>query len=134
MLNNGPLLKPVSSGFRSFQTCVLRTSSFQTKTNESSVAERVWGDRIKDLLSNGPSMVMCVLGMLTLLAGWMRGSAIAYYFTHYAGSTFGDFLVAGTVASIGLVFAASAFSQKIGSAKALSLRACQSLRFFLETN
>lgn len=65
-----------------------------------------WSRDFKDLLSNTPWMVMCLFGMLTLLAAWMRGSAIAYYFTYYVGSTFGDFLVVGTFATIvGIFFA-----------------------------
>lgn len=65
-----------------------------------------WSRDFKDLLSNSPWMVMCIFGMLTLLAAWMRGSAIAYYFTYYVGSTFGEFLVVGTIATIvGILFA-----------------------------
>ena len=66
----------------------------------------LWSRDFKDLLSNGPWMVMCAFGMLMLLAAWMRGSAIAYYFTYYVGSTFGEFLVIGTIATIvGIIFA-----------------------------
>ena len=57
-------------------------------------------DDVKDLLLNQPWMVMFAFSMLQLVAGWTRGSATAYYFTYFVGSTFGDFLVAGTFASI----------------------------------
>lgn len=65
-----------------------------------------WSHDFKDLIANRPWMVMFAFGMLRLLSGWMQGSATAYYFTYYVGSTFGDFLVAGTIASIvGMLFA-----------------------------
>ena len=79
-----------------------------TKERVQPVSSRsvLWSNDFKDLLSNGPWMVMCVFGMLMLLAAWMRGSAIAYYFTYYVGATFGSFLVAGTFATIvGIILA-----------------------------
>ena len=79
-----------------------------TKERVQPVSQRsaIWSRDFRDLLSNGPWMVMCVFGLLQLLAGWMRNSATAYYFTYYVGSTFGDFMVAGTVAMIvGILFA-----------------------------
>lgn len=54
----------------------------------------------RDLLFNQPWMIMFAFSMLQLVAGWTRGSATAYYFTYYVGSTFGNFLVVGTIASI----------------------------------
>lgn len=65
-----------------------------------------WSLDFKDLLSNGPWMVMFAYAMLRLLAGWMQGSATAYYFTYYVGTTFGDFLFVGSIAKIvGILFA-----------------------------
>jgi len=65
-----------------------------------------WSHDFKDLVSNGPWLVMSVFSMLQLLAGWIQGSATAYYFTYYVGTSFGEFLVAGTFATIvGTLFA-----------------------------
>lgn len=55
---------------------------------------------VSDLLGNRPWLVLLAVGLFQILSDWVRGSAIAYYFTYYVGSEFGDFLVAGTVASI----------------------------------
>lgn len=57
-------------------------------------------DDLRDLLRNRPWVVLLLVGWFQILAGWTRGSAIAYYFTYYLDSTFGDFLVAGTIAGI----------------------------------
>jgi len=66
----------------------------------------LWSHDFKDLVTNGPWIVMCFFGLLRLLACWMSGSATAFYFTYYVGSTFGDFLVVGSIASIvGMLFA-----------------------------
>ena len=65
-----------------------------------------WSHDFKDLVSNGPWLVLSVFSMLQLLAGWIQGSATAYYFTYYVGTSFGEFLVAGTFATIvGTLFA-----------------------------
>ncbi len=57
-----------------------------------------------------PWLVLLVVGLFQILAGWTRGSATAYYFYYYVGgggTEFGTFLVAGTVASItGMFFTA----------------------------
>ncbi len=53
-----------------------------------------------DLIANRPWIVLMLVGLFQILAGWTRGSATAFYFTYYVGSTFGNFLVVGTVASI----------------------------------
>jgi len=79
-----------------------------TKERVQPVSSRssLWSRDIKDLLSNGPWMVMFAFAMLRLLAGWMQGSATAYYFTYYVNATFGYFMVAGSVATIvGILFA-----------------------------
>lgn len=55
---------------------------------------------IRDLMGNGPWMILFLFGMAQLVAGWTRGSATAYYFTYYVNSSFGNFLLAGTVAAI----------------------------------
>jgi GPH family glycoside/pentoside/hexuronide:cation symporter len=62
-------------------------------------ATHLWKD-VEDLFCNRPWVVLMVIGLFQILAGWTRGSAIAYYFTYYVGSTFGDFLAYGTIASI----------------------------------
>jgi GPH family glycoside/pentoside/hexuronide:cation symporter len=55
---------------------------------------------VSDLLKNRPWLVLLAVGLFQILSDWTRGSAIAYYFTYFVGSEFGNFLVAGTVASI----------------------------------
>ena len=55
---------------------------------------------VADLLKNRPWIVLLVVGLFQILSDWTRGSAIAYYFTYYVGSEFGNFLVAGTVAGM----------------------------------
>ena len=61
-------------------------------------------------VSESPWLVLLVVGLFQILAGWTRGSATAYYFYYYVGgggTEFGTFLVAGTVASItGMFFTA----------------------------
>ena len=54
----------------------------------------------RDLLSNRAWLVLLAVGLLQILAGWTRGSAIAYYFTYYVNSSFGNFLAVSTVAGI----------------------------------
>lgn len=87
---------------------VLFTITFLT-TKERVVPEQTentaFRQDVKDLLKNRPWLVLLIVGLFQILAGWTRGSATAYYFTYYVGSTFGDFLVAGTIASIiGMLF------------------------------
>lgn len=53
-----------------------------------------------DLIKNRPWVVLLFVGLFQILAGWTRGSATAYYFKYFVGSEFGNFLVAGTIASI----------------------------------
>jgi GPH family glycoside/pentoside/hexuronide:cation symporter len=55
---------------------------------------------ISDLLKNRPWLVLLAVGLFQIFSDWTRGSAIAYYFTYYVGSEFGNFLVTGTVAGI----------------------------------
>ena len=55
---------------------------------------------VSDLLKNRPWLVLLAVGLFQILSDWTRGSAIAYYFTYFVKSEFGNFLVAGTVASI----------------------------------
>ncbi len=57
-------------------------------------------DDVRDLLGNRPWIVLLLVGLFQILAGWTRGSAIYFYFTYYVGSPFGNFLVAATVAAI----------------------------------
>ncbi|MFK7768555.1 MAG: MFS transporter [Mariniblastus sp.] len=61
---------------------------------------RFWAD-VKDLMGNWPWMVLLIVGLFQILGGWTRGSATGYYFKYYLGVyDFGNFLVAGTIASI----------------------------------
>ena len=53
-----------------------------------------------DLLRNRAWLVLLVVGLFQILAGWTRGSAIAFYFTYYVESPFGNFLAVSTVAGI----------------------------------
>lgn len=57
---------------------------------------------LKDLLKNGPWLVFCVVGVLTLVHISVRGGAILYYFKYYIGdlSLATSFLVSGTVLAI----------------------------------
>ncbi len=55
---------------------------------------------VSDLLKNRPWLVLLAVGLFQILSDWTRGSAIAFYFTYYVESEFGNFLVLGTVASI----------------------------------
>jgi len=57
-------------------------------------------DDLRDLMSNRPWIVLLLVGLFQILAGWTRGSAVAYYFTYYIDSQFGLFLVVGTIAAI----------------------------------
>ena len=60
---------------------------------------------VSDLLKNGPWMVLLLVGLFQILAGWTRGSAIAFYFENYVNAPFGNFLVAATIAGIvGMLF------------------------------
>lgn len=68
-----------------------------------------WRD-VMDLFQNRPWLVLLVVGLFQILAGWTRGSATGFYFYYFVrgGNTeFGMFLVAGTIASItGMFFTA----------------------------
>jgi GPH family glycoside/pentoside/hexuronide:cation symporter len=61
-----------------------------------------WRD-VMDLFQNRPWLVLLVVGLFQILAGWTRGSATGYYFYYFVGggnTDFGTFLVAGTIGSI----------------------------------
>lgn len=75
----------------------------------------------RDLLGNGPWRVLMFVGLFQILAGWTRGSATAYYFTYYVGQPFGNFLVAGTIASIAGMFLASPLKARLGSRNLMML-------------
>jgi len=55
---------------------------------------------VADLIRNRPWIVLLFVGLFQILAGWTRGTATVYYFKYFVGSEFGNFLVAGTIASI----------------------------------
>ncbi len=76
-----------------------------------------------DLLSNRPWMIIFAFSLLQVVAGWTRGSATAYYFTYYVGSTFAisNFLVAGTVAGILGMLTARPLTQFIGAKIAMAV-------------
>ena len=60
---------------------------------------------VRDLIKNRPWIVLLFVGLFQILAGWTRGSATAYYFKYFVETEFGNFLVAGTIASIsGMLF------------------------------
>lgn len=75
-------------------------ASTKERVQPSTKGNNAFGDDLRDLLSNRPWMVLLAVGLFQILAGWTRGSAIAYYFTYYLDSAFGWFLVSGTVAAI----------------------------------
>ena len=55
---------------------------------------------VKDLIGNGPWIVLMLVGLFQILAGWTRGSITAFYFDNYVNQPFGNFLVLATVAGI----------------------------------
>jgi len=55
---------------------------------------------VADLLKNRPWLVLLAVGLFQVVSDWTRGSAIAYYFTYYVGSEFGNFMVAATLAGM----------------------------------
>ena len=60
---------------------------------------------VMDLLANRPWVVLLFVGLFQILAGWTRGSATAFYFKYFVETEFGNFLLAGTIASIiGMLF------------------------------
>ena len=89
----------------------------------------LWSHDFKDLVANGPWLVICAFSLLRLLAGWLHGSAVAYYFTYYIGSMFGDFLVAGSIASIIGMLLAKPIYNLIGSKNLLVLSSLLSAIF-----
>lgn len=63
------------------------------------------GTDVSDLMRNRPWMVLLGVGLFQIMAGWTRGSAIAFYFENYVNAPFGNFLVAATIAGIvGMLF------------------------------
>lgn len=80
-------------------------ASTKERVQPSAKGNNAFRDDLRDLLGNRPWMVLLVVGLFQILAGWTRGSAIAYYFTYYVDSPFGWFLVSGTIAAIvGMLF------------------------------
>lgn len=59
---------------------------------------------VADLLRNRPWIVLLFVGLFQILAGWTRGTATVYYFKYFLDAEFGNFLVAGTIASIAGMF------------------------------
>jgi len=59
-----------------------------------------WKTDLIDVVRNRPWLVMAAFGMAQLVAAWTRGSATAFYFGYYVNASLGNFLVAGSLASI----------------------------------
>ncbi len=55
---------------------------------------------VSDLIRNRPWLVLFAFGLFQLMAAFVRGGTIAFYFVYYVDQSFGGFLVAGTVAGI----------------------------------
>jgi GPH family glycoside/pentoside/hexuronide:cation symporter len=57
---------------------------------------------IKDLLKNRPWVVLCSMGLMTLIYVSVKNSAMLYYFKYYVGSELaaGPFLTVGTIFSV----------------------------------
>jgi GPH family glycoside/pentoside/hexuronide:cation symporter len=57
---------------------------------------------LQDLLTNGPWLVLCTLGILTVCFVAIRGAAIVYYFKYYMGDSkaAASFMVVGSVMSV----------------------------------
>ncbi len=84
-----------------FVTFLTTKERVQPEQSESAT----FGQDVRDLLRNRPWIVLLFVGLFQILAGWTRGSATAYYFKYFVESEFGNFLVAGTIASIiGMLF------------------------------
>ena len=95
--------------------------STKERVEPVSSSSSLWSLDFKDLLSNGPWMVMFVFAMLRLLADWMQGSATAYYFTYYVKSNFGSFMVAGTLATIVGVLFAGPLRRRLGAKNLMAI-------------
>lgn len=74
-----------------------------------------------DLIRNRPWIVLLLVGLFQILAGWTRGSATAFYFTYFIKASFGDFLVVGTVAGICGMFATGWLTNLFGKKKLMIL-------------
>jgi GPH family glycoside/pentoside/hexuronide:cation symporter len=57
---------------------------------------------IKDLLKNRPWVILCSMGLMTLIYVSVKNSAMLYYFKYYVGSELaaGPFLTVGTIFSV----------------------------------
>lgn len=65
---------------------VLFTITFLTTKERVSPVKKEnnsFGQDVSDLLKNRPWLVLLVVGLFQILAGWTRGSATAYYFNYY---------------------------------------------------
>lgn len=69
---------------------------------------------VSDLLRNRPWLVLLGVGLFQIMAGWTRGSAIAFYFENYVNAPFGNFLVAATIAGIAGMLFTSTFTKIFG--------------------
>ena len=100
---------------------VITFLSTKERVQPVSSTTSLWSSDFKDLISNGPWTVMFIFALLRLLSDWMQGSATAYYFTYYVGSTFGNFLAAGTVATIVGVMFAKPLSNWLGAKSLMAI-------------
>jgi len=73
-------------------------------------------DDIKDLLGNRPWLILCVMGIVTLIWVSLRNGAMMYYFDYYVGDRekAAAFMVVGTVFSLLGVSATTYISKLLG--------------------
>lgn len=74
---------------------------------------------LRDLLHNGPWLMLCVMGLATLIYISVRNGATLYYFKYYIGdqSAAAPFMVAGTIFSILGAFLTPFFTRIFGGKK-----------------
>jgi len=77
------------------------------------------GRDIKDLLKNRPWLVLCSMGLMTLIYVSIKNGAMLYYFKYYVGNqeAAAPFMVTGTVFSILGALSTPYFVRLIGSKK-----------------
>jgi GPH family glycoside/pentoside/hexuronide:cation symporter len=87
----------VASGFWFFTFSSTKERIQPPKDQRTSI----WGD-LWDLARNRPWLVLCLMGVLTLIWVSLRNGAMMYYFDYYVGdrSKAAIFMVAGTVCSL----------------------------------
>ncbi|MEM6691002.1 MAG: MFS transporter [Planctomycetota bacterium] len=121
--------------YASIAACLLLITAFSTQERirvERPKSSSLLSD-LTDLWSNRPWIILLFVGQLQILAGWIRGSATAYYFIYVSDfqasykfnlrafeivldfSDFGLFLAMGTASAMASVFLAKPLVRLIGN-------------------